>query len=72
MTLADVPVGKTAIIKSIEFDELFCTRCFALGLRCGVEVTVLRIAPLGGPMHVRLGTTELVLRKTLASLIKVL
>lgn len=72
MTLADIPIGKTVTIQAIEFEESFCKRCFALGLRCDAEVTVIRKSLFNGPIHIRIGTTDLALRKSLAKLIKVL
>lgn len=72
MTLAEVPIGKTVTVQSIHFEKEFCTRCFALGLRKGAQISVLRTAPLNGPIHIKIGTTELALRKNLAKLIKVL
>jgi len=72
MTLAEIPVGKTVTVQNIEFDEQFCKRCFAMGLRCDARVTVIRRALFNGPIHIRIGTTELALRKSLAKLIKVL
>ena len=71
-TLNDVATGATATIAEILFDETFCRRCQALGLRCGNQVTVIRRAPAGGPLHIRIGTTDMCLRRSLANLIKVL
>lgn len=71
-TLATIPVGSTATIDTIEFDEQFCKRCFAMGLRCGAEVRIIRQAPFNGPIHIRIGTTDMCLRRSLAKLIKVL
>ena len=72
MTLAQIPSGKTVEVQSVHFDEEFCKRCFALGLRCGAKVTVIRRSWFGGPIHIRIGTTDLAIRKNLANLVKVL
>lgn len=72
MTLAQTAVGKTVKIQSVQVDEEFSKRCFALGLRPGANVTVIRKAFLNGPLHVRVGTTELAIRQNQAKLIKVL
>ena len=37
-------------------------RLAALGLRHGCTVQVLRKASFGGPVHVRVGTTEVIMR----------
>lgn len=72
MTLDLVSVGQTVTIDAIAFDEQFCRRCFALGLRCGNQVTVIRHAMWNGLIHLRVGTTDLCLRRELAKQIKVL
>jgi ferrous iron transport protein A len=72
MTLDQIEPGQTAIIQKLEFEEGFCKRCLALGLRCGSQVTVIRRALFSGPIHIRVGTTDICLRQTLAKLIKVL
>jgi ferrous iron transport protein A len=35
-----------------------------LGLRVGKSIHVLRRGALGGPLHVRVGTTEIIIRRT--------
>lgn len=70
-TLATVASGKTVKIQNIQFNDEFCKRCFALGLRIGADVTVIRKASFNGPIHISLGTTDLVLRVDLASQIVV-
>ena len=72
MTLDQIEPGQTATIQKLEFDEGFCKRCLALGLRCGTEIKVIRRAQFSGPIHIRIGTTDLFLRRSLAKLIKVL
>ena len=72
MTLADLAVGNTATIKHIEFEKSFCSRCFAMGVRLGAVVTVIRKSPFNGPIQIRIGCTDLSLRKNLAKHIKVL
>ena len=72
MTLDTVPVGSTVTIDKILFDEQFCRRCQALGLRCGNQATVIRRAPMGGPLQIRIGTTDLFLRGDLAKQVEVL
>jgi ferrous iron transport protein A len=42
-----------------------------LGLRRGREVAVIRRASLGGPLHIRVGSTDLMLRRREARLIHV-
>ena len=72
MTLAELSPGNSATIQQVDVEETFCKRCFALGLKEGAEVTVIRRSLFNGPIHIRVGTTDLVLRKDLANYIKVL
>jgi len=49
-------------IASIQADTDLSHRLMALGLRPGSTLQVLRKASFGGPMHVRVGTTEVIMR----------
>ena len=72
MTLADVaPDGRCRAISATEDNKEFQSRLYALGLFPGAVVDVLRVAPLGDPLQVRVGHTLLSLRKLEARLIKV-
>lgn len=70
MTLEQLPTGHCARIAQVEGDEPLRTRMFALGLRNGREVAVIRRARLGGPLQIRIGTTDLIVRRREARLIK--
>lgn len=70
MTLEQLPVGRKARIASLEGDESLRARMFALGLRAGREVAVIRRARLGGPLQIRIGSTDLMLRRSEAQLIR--
>ena len=70
-TLEHLAPGTQARIAGItELDERLRARMFALGLRIGRDVAVLRRAALGGPIHIRIGSTELMMRRREASLIQ--
>jgi len=62
-TLENLPVGESARITALHVESELLQRFSALGLRQGNWVRVLRCASLGGPMHLRIGTTELILRR---------
>lgn len=47
------------------------SRLYALGLFPGVEVTVLRFAPAGDPMQIKVGSTLLSIRKSEADQVTV-
>ncbi|PKM43661.1 MAG: ferrous iron transport protein A [Gammaproteobacteria bacterium HGW-Gammaproteobacteria-1] len=70
MTLEQLPPGQRAVICEVTGDEALRARMLALGLRLGREVAVIRRARLGGPLQVRIGTTDLVVRRREARLIK--
>jgi len=55
-------VGELGEIASIQADTDLKQRLSALGLRPGCTFRVLRKASFGGPMHVRVGTTEVIMR----------
>ena len=66
-TLATLDVGATGSVKALRLQEREATWLRAVGLFEGVEVTLLRRAPLGGPLHLRISTgSELALDRELA------
>jgi ferrous iron transport protein A len=56
-------VGEQGRITDIQAEAELRQRMAALGLREGCVVQVLRKASLGGPIHVRVGTTEVIMRR---------
>jgi len=70
MTLGQLPAGQHAQISEVRGDDGLRARMFGLGLRVGREVAVIRRAAWGGPLHVRIGTTDLVMRRREANLIR--
>lgn len=62
LTLDRLDPGESAIIRALDAGEELDQRMVALGLRVGNSVRLLRRARFGGPLHVRVGTTELMLR----------
>lgn len=61
--LADLVPGQSATIASLAADSGLGQRLAALGLRPGQRVELLRRAGWGGPLHLRVGMTELMLRR---------
>lgn len=61
--LADLAPGQSATIGSLAADSGLGQRLAALGLRPGQRVELLRRASWGGPLHLRVGMTELMLRR---------
>lgn len=69
--LDHLPYGEGAFIQSLNVDPELRGRWAALGLEAHQWVQVLRKASWGGPLHVRVGTTEIILRRQEAAKIDV-
>lgn len=67
--LSRLAPGEQGIIASIEGPEGLRQRLGALGFRAGRGILLLRRARLRGPLHVRLGTTEVALRPAEAGMV---
>jgi ferrous iron transport protein A len=61
--LVDLAPGRSAVVHSLSADAGLRQRLEALGLRPGQLVQVLRRGWWSGPLHVRVGMTELMLRR---------
>ena len=70
-TLASLQPGDLATIVAIHADQALHQRLQALGFRKGKQVELVRQAVFSGPLQVRLGTTDVVLRRNEASKIEV-
>ena len=71
MSLAHVPFDTVVRVIGIRVDSPASCRLMEMGLVEGAQVQVLRRAPLGDPLHVRLGDYELSLRSSEAELVEV-
>lgn len=71
MNLAQTPLGQMARVNALNLPAELAQRLAALGLRLESEVTVLRRGWLGGPLQLRVGGTELMLRRDAAQGIEV-
>ncbi|MFA6119920.1 MAG: FeoA family protein [Sideroxydans sp.] len=58
-------------ITDIHTDDALRQRLQALGFRSGKDIEIIRKAIFGGPVQVRIGTTDILLRQTEAALIEV-
>ncbi len=61
-TLNQLAEGDSARITDIDVSEELGRRLTALGLSIGKQVRVLRRAAFNGPLHLRTGNTELMMR----------
>jgi ferrous iron transport protein A len=62
LSLAHLKPGDNAVISHLKVDEALYQRLSAMGLRIGRSVLVVRRAALSGPIQVRVGFTDLILR----------
>jgi ferrous iron transport protein A len=69
--LPSLPTGVLAAITSVQAEELLGQRLQALGFRVGQPISIVRRFWWSGPLHVRLGTTELIVRRRDAQAIQV-
>ncbi len=69
--LSQLPTGQSALISAIEADESLFHRLSALGFRVGKRLSIIRRANFNGPLHVRLGTTDVILRQADADRIRI-
>lgn len=71
-TLAALHPGDCATIVSIHAEEALHLRLLALGFRTGKRIEMIRKAGFSGPLQVRIGTTDVMLRRIEAAKIEVL
>ena len=64
--------GQPALVKAVHAAEHLAHRLAALGFRSGKPLSVQRRGSLSGPVQVRLGTTDVILRRSEAAQIEVL
>lgn len=63
--------GQAATIGAIDADGQIRERMAALGLRHGRRISVIRRARMNGPIQIRIGTTDLIIRRSDAARIRV-
>lgn len=64
LTLAELKPGDSGVIARLKVDEALYQRLSAMGLRIGRPIRVIRRAAMSGPIQVRVGFTDLILRRT--------
>ncbi len=69
--LSILPLGTTALILGLQAEASLEQRLQALGFRTGKQISIVRKAWLGGPLHIRIGTTEVIIRRRDAKAIQV-
>ncbi len=69
--LDQLPLGQRGTITAIQGDDPLVQRLLEMGLLEGEEVEVVGLAPLGGPLEIRLRDYRLSLRRQEAARISV-
>ena len=65
--LAAVPVGRSATVVSVACERPIARRLMELGLLPGTRVDVVRMAPMGCPMELRVRESSLSIRRAEAT-----
>ena len=71
MTLKELQIGKSAVIKSVGSHGALRQHFLDMGLIQGAEVTVIKYAPMGDPVELRIHSYELTIRLSDAEQIEV-
>lgn len=71
MTLKELPVGKTATVQTVGGEGALRQHFLDMGLIPGADVTMVKFAPMGDPLEVRIHGYELTLRLADAEKIKI-
>jgi len=71
LTLINLNPGDIAIIVEIHAEESLYLRLQALGFRNGKQIELIRKANFSGPLQVRIGTTDILMRRIEATKITV-
>ena len=71
MTLKDIKIGKSAVVTAVGGEGALRQHFLDMGVIPGAEVTVVKYAPMGDPMELRVHGYELTLRLADAEKIQV-
>lgn len=71
MTLRDLKPGQSGVVASIGEKGPLRRRIMDMGITTGATITVIKVAPLGDPIEVRVRGYELSLRKDEAKQIEI-
>lgn len=71
VALSTLAPGEIAIIVAIHTEDPLHQRLLAMGFRTGKQIELIRRARFSGPLQVRIGTTDILLRRNEAEKITV-
>jgi Fe2+ transport system protein FeoA len=69
--LTELPVGQTARVVTVNGESRVTRRLMEMGVIPGVDVVVIKTAPFGDPMEIRVRGYSLAMRKSEAASIEV-
>ncbi|MBY0578273.1 MAG: ferrous iron transport protein A [Burkholderiales bacterium] len=61
--LSTLGPGESGVITALHAEDELYHRLAAMGFRIGKRVQVIRLGRFSGPLHLRIGTTDLMLRR---------
>ena len=62
--LSQLKVGQSGVIEHVVADQSLLHRLNAMGFRIGKKIELIRRASFNGPMQVRIGSTDIILRSS--------
>jgi ferrous iron transport protein A len=71
MMLTSVPIGETATVVNVKGNNAIAKRLMEMGVVPGVSLKVIKTAPFGDPIEIRLRGYNLAMRKSEADSIEV-
>ena len=71
MTLTNLPIGETAKVVSVKGNNSVTKRLMEMGVVPGVSVRVIKSAPFGDPLEIRVRGYHLAMRRSEADAIEV-
>ncbi len=71
MNLTDLPIGATAKVVAVNGNNAITRRLMEMGVVPGVSVRVIKCAPFGDPLEIRVRGYHLAMRKNEADTIEV-
>ena len=70
-TLSELSIGQSATVVSVHAEAVLRRRLLDMGITPGCRIRLIKVAPLGDPLEIRLRSYELLIRKEEAALIEV-
>lgn len=71
MTLTELPIGQNALVSSVDNKNAVTKRLMEMGVVPGVSVEVVKAAPFGDPIEIRVRGYSLAMRRNEADAVRV-